>query len=41
MRILLTMLLALGATAMTACSSDKNYEIEDDNNVTLDIKGMT
>jgi hypothetical protein len=41
MRILLTMLLALGATAMMACSSDQNYEIEDANTVTLDITGMT
>ncbi|MDP6410282.1 MAG: hypothetical protein QGI46_12960 [Planctomycetota bacterium] len=41
MRLFLTVLLALGAAGLSACSSEQNYEVEDSQTVTLDISGMT
>jgi len=41
MRILLALMLAAGAAAVVACSSDKSYEIEDAHTVSLGVTGMT
>jgi len=41
MRFLLALMLAAGTAAAVACSSEKTYEIEDSQTVSLAVTGMT